>query len=99
MYRRPASDRNYEFWGDQTFFGENPPQAALISWYLKKQVGEVKLKIADALGQRGARDFRAGAGQQQQGRHSSRRAGTCGFSRWQRLPRRGSAAGAARCSG
>ncbi len=36
MYRRPASDRNYEFWGDQTFFGENPPQAALISWYLKK---------------------------------------------------------------
>ncbi len=50
MYRRPASDRNYEFWGDQTFFGENPPQAALISWYLKKPVGEVKLKITDAVG-------------------------------------------------
>src|SRR5262249_34439239 len=22
MYRRPARDRNYEFWGDQTFYGE-----------------------------------------------------------------------------
>ena len=50
MYRRPASDRNYEFWGDQTFFGENPPQAAVISWFLKRQVGEVKLKITDAAG-------------------------------------------------
>ena len=36
MYRRPARDRNYEFWGDQTFFGENPPQAAVITWFMKK---------------------------------------------------------------
>jgi hypothetical protein len=50
MYRRPARDRNYEFWGDQTFCGENPPQAAVLSWYLKRQVGEVKIKIADAAG-------------------------------------------------
>jgi hypothetical protein len=50
MHRRPAADRNYEFWGDQTFFGENPPQAAVISWLLKKQVGEIKLRIADATG-------------------------------------------------
>ena len=50
MYRRPATDRNYEFWGDQTFFGENPPQAAVIAWQLRKNVGEVKLTIADALG-------------------------------------------------
>jgi photosystem II stability/assembly factor-like uncharacterized protein len=50
MYRRPARDRNYEFWGDQTFYGENPPQAARISWINKKQVGEVKLKVADATG-------------------------------------------------
>jgi photosystem II stability/assembly factor-like uncharacterized protein len=49
MYRRPASDRNYEFWGDQTFFGENPPQAAVIAWQLKKNVGEVKLTITDAV--------------------------------------------------
>jgi photosystem II stability/assembly factor-like uncharacterized protein len=50
MYRRPARDRNYEFWGDQTFYGENPPQAAVISWFNKKQLGDVKLKIADATG-------------------------------------------------
>jgi len=50
MYRRPARDRNYEFWGDQTFFGENPPQAAVLSWHLKQDVGSVALKIADATG-------------------------------------------------
>ena len=50
MYRRPGRDRNYEFWGDHTFFGENPPQSAVISWVNKKPVGEVKLKIADATG-------------------------------------------------
>ncbi|HVL67325.1 MAG TPA: hypothetical protein VM364_08685 [Vicinamibacterales bacterium] len=50
MYRRPARDRNYEFWGDQTFFGENPPAAAVISWYLKKDVGSVALRISDAAG-------------------------------------------------
>jgi photosystem II stability/assembly factor-like uncharacterized protein len=50
MYRRPASDRNYEFWGNQTFFGENPPQAAVISWLNKKAVDDVKLKITDSVG-------------------------------------------------
>jgi photosystem II stability/assembly factor-like uncharacterized protein len=50
MYRRPARDRNYEFWGDQTFFGENPPQAAVITWHLKKDVGSVALRITDAGG-------------------------------------------------
>ena len=50
MFRRPARDRNYEFWGDQTFFGENPPQAAVISWMLKKDAGAVSLKVADATG-------------------------------------------------
>jgi len=50
MFRRPASDRNYQFWGDQTFFGENPPQAALITWHLKNQVTSVQLKITDAGG-------------------------------------------------
>jgi photosystem II stability/assembly factor-like uncharacterized protein len=50
MFRRPASDRNYQFWGDQTFFGENPPQAAVISWYLKNQAESVQLKISDAAG-------------------------------------------------
>jgi photosystem II stability/assembly factor-like uncharacterized protein len=50
MFRRPARDRNYEFWGDQTFYGENPPQTAIISWFNKKAVGDVKLKITDAAG-------------------------------------------------
>jgi photosystem II stability/assembly factor-like uncharacterized protein len=50
MYRRPARDRNYEFWGDQAFFGENPPQAAVITWHLKKDVGNVALRISDAAG-------------------------------------------------
>ena len=58
MYRRPARDRNYEFWGDHAFFGENPPQSAVISWVNKKAVGEVKLKITDAAG----RDVREIAG-------------------------------------
>jgi hypothetical protein len=50
MFRRPARDRNYEFWGDQTFYGENPPQAAVLSWINKKQVGDVKLRVTDAAG-------------------------------------------------
>src|SRR5262249_43746603 len=50
MFRRPARDRNYEFWGDQTFYGENPPQAAVVSWMNKKQVGDVKLRITDSAG-------------------------------------------------
>ena len=49
-YQRPARDRNYEFWGDQTFYGQNPPQAARLSWYLKKPATSVALKIADAAG-------------------------------------------------
>jgi len=50
MYRRPARDRNYEFWGDQTFFGENPPDAAVLSWYLKRDAKTVRIEIADAEG-------------------------------------------------
>ncbi|HEY3884839.1 MAG TPA: hypothetical protein VGL62_06515, partial [Vicinamibacterales bacterium] len=50
MYRRPANDRNYEFWGDQTFFGENPPQEAVISYYLRNKATDVTLKITDAAG-------------------------------------------------
>jgi hypothetical protein len=49
-YQRPARDRNYEFWGDQTFFGQNPPQAARLSWLNKTDVGDVKLRITDSAG-------------------------------------------------
>jgi photosystem II stability/assembly factor-like uncharacterized protein len=50
MYRRPARDRNYEFWGNQVFYGENPPQAALISYFSKDKPSSIALKIADAAG-------------------------------------------------
>src|SRR3954451_14727027 len=50
MYRRPARDRNYEFWGNQVFYGENPPQAALISYFTKDKPNSVALKIADTAG-------------------------------------------------
>ena len=50
MFRRPVRDRNYEFWGDQTFFGENPPQAAVISWLLKKPATSVALTVTDGSG-------------------------------------------------
>ena len=59
MYRRPARDRNYEFWGDQTFFGENPPQAAVISWYLKKQVERRPAEDHRRRRQGSARDLRS----------------------------------------
>jgi photosystem II stability/assembly factor-like uncharacterized protein len=50
MYRRPARDRNYEFWGNQVFLGENPPQAAVISWYQQKPVANLQLKVTDGSG-------------------------------------------------
>jgi photosystem II stability/assembly factor-like uncharacterized protein len=50
MFRRPARDRNYEFWGNQVFFGENPPQAAVLSYFVRNKPNDVKLKITDATG-------------------------------------------------
>ena len=50
MYRRPARDRNYEFWGNQVFYGENPPQSAMLSYFVKSKPNDVKLKITDAAG-------------------------------------------------
>jgi uncharacterized membrane protein YgcG len=54
MYRRPARDRNYEFWGNQVFYGENPPQSAQLSYFVKNKPTDVKLKITDS----GGRDVR-----------------------------------------
>ena len=39
MFRRPARDRNYEFWGNQVFYGENPPQSAVLSLLREEQAG------------------------------------------------------------
>ncbi len=50
MFRRPVSDRNYEFWGNQVYYGENPPQSAILSYYVKSKPNDVKLKVADASG-------------------------------------------------
>ncbi len=84
MYRRPARDRNYEFWGDQTFYGENPPQAAVMTWLLRKPAQENRPADQRRRRTTGAGDFRHGARQREQGRHqlgvlgSSRAASTCG---------------------
>ena len=43
-------DKNDEFWGNQFFVGENPPTEAVIQFYLKKPMTDVKLKITDAVG-------------------------------------------------
>ena len=50
MFRRPARDRNYEFWGNQVFYGQNPPQASRLSYFVKSQPNDVKLRITDAAG-------------------------------------------------
>ena len=80
MFRRPARDRNYEFWGDQTFFGENPPGAAIISWLNKKQVGEVKLRITDAAGREVREISGTPLANSNKAGHPDRRAGICACS-------------------
>ena len=91
-------DRNYEFWGDQTFFGENPPQAAVDLLVPQEAGGEVKLKITDAAGREVREISGPGARQQQQGRHAggvlgSARAAAAGAGRGgRRWPRRAGAA-------
>ncbi|MEO6236362.1 MAG: hypothetical protein ABIQ52_05140, partial [Vicinamibacterales bacterium] len=50
MFRRPARDRNYEFWGNQVFYGENPPQSALLLYFVRNKPTDVKLKVSDASG-------------------------------------------------
>jgi photosystem II stability/assembly factor-like uncharacterized protein len=47
---KAKDDRNDEFWGHQFFVGENPPTDAVIQVYLKKAVGDLKLKITDVAG-------------------------------------------------
>ena len=47
---RFKDDQNDEFWGHQVFVGENPPADAVIQFQLKKTVGSLALRIADASG-------------------------------------------------
>ena len=99
MYRRPARDRNYEFWGDQTFFGENPPQAAR-HLVVQQEAGRRREAEDHRCGRpRGPRDLRAGAGEQQQGRDpvgvlgSARAAGAGAAAGGRRRGRRGRQSG------
>ena len=69
MFRRPVRDRNYEFWGDQTFFGENPPQSAVISWLLKKPATSVALTVTDSAGRQVREISGPALAEQQQGGH------------------------------
>ena len=41
---------NAEFWGHQFWVGENPPNEAIINLYLKKTIGDLKLRITDTVG-------------------------------------------------
>ena len=47
---RQKDDQNDEFWGHQTFIGENPPADAVIQFWLRRPVGELRLRITDAAG-------------------------------------------------
>ena len=88
MFRRPARDRNYEFWGDQTFFGENPPQAAVISWFNRKAGRRREAEDHRRRGTRDARDRRRRCWRTATRPASSRRAGICACSPIRRRRRR-----------
>jgi hypothetical protein len=47
---RMMDNQNDEFWGHNTFVGENPPADAIIQFHLKKPVGSLALRITDASG-------------------------------------------------
>jgi hypothetical protein len=47
---RMMDNQNDEFWGHQTFVGENPPADALIQFHLKQPVKSLALRIADSTG-------------------------------------------------
>src|SRR4051812_9083424 len=47
---KTKDDQNDEFWGHQFFVGENPPNDAVIDFYLKKPAANAKLVVSDATG-------------------------------------------------
>ena len=50
MQWRSKDDQNDEFWGHQTFVGENPPTDAVIQFFIKKPVNDLRFKITDVTG-------------------------------------------------
>lgn len=47
---KTKDDRNEEFWGHQFFVGENPPDDAVIQYFLKEPVAGLGVRISDAAG-------------------------------------------------
>jgi hypothetical protein len=47
---KSKDDRNDEFWGHQYFAGENPPDDAVIQYFLKQPAADLKVRISDGLG-------------------------------------------------
>jgi len=45
---KTKDDRNDEFWGHQYFVGENPPSEAVIQYFLKKPLNDLKLRVFDS---------------------------------------------------
>ena len=81
----PARDRNYEFWGDQTFYGENPPAGARSSrGSTSKPVGDVDAEDYRRDRPRDPRDHRNGARRRTKAPASRPRAGICACSRRRR---------------
>ncbi len=47
---RTKDDRNDEFWGHQYFLGENPPNEAVVQYFLKSPMTDLSLRVSDAAG-------------------------------------------------
>ena len=47
---KTKDDRNDEFWGHQYFLGENPPNEAVVQYFLKSPMSELSLRVTDAAG-------------------------------------------------
>jgi hypothetical protein len=47
---KTKDDRNDEFWGHAYFIGENPPNEAVIQYFVKKTVPGMKMRVSDAAG-------------------------------------------------
>ena len=47
---KTKDDRNDEFWGHQYFLGENPPNEAVVQYFLKSPMDDLSLRVNDAAG-------------------------------------------------
>jgi len=63
---KTKDDRNDEFWGHSYFIGENPPNEAVIQYFLKSPVSDLKLRVSDAAGKT-VRELTVPSGKNQSG--------------------------------